>query len=100
VKYEAFVGPAMGQILLKYRVMPEGIEVDLAQLEKNVAAAMPAGVARLSKATAVPFAFGMKALMCSIIVEDVEGNNDKVEQALSTVPLAQGAEFLEAGRLM
>jgi hypothetical protein len=45
----------MGQVLLKYRVMPEGLEVDLAQLEKNVAAAMPAGVARLSKATAVPF---------------------------------------------
>lgn len=91
----------MGQILLKYRVMPEGLEVDLAQLEKNVAATLGAtGVAKLSKATAVPFAFGMKALMCSIVVEDAEGNNDKVEEALHTVPLAQGVEFLEAGRLM
>lgn len=90
----------MGQVLLKYRVMPEGLEVDLAQLEKNIAAALPVGVARLSKANAVPFAFGLKALVCSIIVEDAEGNNDKVEEALLGVPLAQGAEFLEAGRLM
>ena len=90
----------MGQVLLKYRVMPEGLEVDLAQLEKNIAAALPPGVARLSKATAVPFAFGMKALMCSIVVEEAEGNNDKVEEALNAVPLAQGVEFIEAGRLM
>jgi elongation factor 1-beta len=90
----------MGQVLLKYRVMPEGLEVDLAQLEKNIAAAMPPGVARLSKAQAVPFAFGMKALICSIVVEEAEGNNDKVEEALLNVPLAQGAEFIEAGRLM
>ena len=91
----------MGQVLLKYRVMPEGLEVDLAQLEKNVAERLKAtGVARLSKATAVPFAFGMKALMCSIVVEEAEGNNDKVEEALLDVPLGQGAEFLEAGRLM
>lgn len=91
----------MGQVLLKYRVMPEGLEVDLAQLEKNVAAKLSeTGVARLSKANAVPFAFGMQALMCSIVVEEAEGNNDKVEEALNTVPLAQGVEFLEAGRLM
>lgn len=90
----------MGQILLKYRVMPEGIETDMAQLEKAVAAALPAGIARLSKATAVPFAFGMKALLCSIVVEDADGNNDKVEEALLATPGAQGAEFLEAGRLM
>lgn len=90
----------MGQILLKYRVMPEGLETDLAQLEKDIAAHLPQGVARLSKATTVPFAFGMKAIMCSIVVEDAEGNNDKVEAALMGTPGAQGVEFLEAGRLM
>jgi translation elongation factor aEF-1 beta len=91
----------MGQVLLKYRVMPEGLEVDLAQLEKNISSALTAtGVARLSKADARPFAFGMKALHCSIVVEEAEGNNDKVEEALNQVPMAQGVEFLEAGRLM
>ncbi len=90
-----------GQILLKYRVMPEGLEVDLAQLEKAIAAKLlTTGVARLSKAEAKPFAFGMKALNCSIIVEDADGNNDKVEAALQSVPHAQGVEFVEAGRLM
>lgn len=90
----------MGEVLLKYRIMPEETDTDLAQLEKNVAAALPAGIARLSKATPQPFAFGMKVLVCSIIVQDDEGNNDKVEESLREVPLSQGAEFLEMGRLM
>jgi translation elongation factor aEF-1 beta len=90
-----------GQILLKYRVMPEGLEVDLKQLEVNIAKALVAtGIAKLSKAEARPFAFGMKALMCNIVVDEAEGNNDKVEAALQGVPQAQGVEFLEAGRLM
>lgn len=90
----------MGEVLLKYRIMPEETTTDLSTLEKNVAAALPKGIARLSKATPAPFAFGMKVLVCSIIVQDDEGNNDKVEAALQTVPLSQGAEFLEMGRLM
>ncbi|MEK6985211.1 MAG: elongation factor 1-beta [Candidatus Thermoplasmatota archaeon] len=90
-----------GEILLKYRVMPEGLEVDLAKLEAGIAAALVAtGVARLSKAEAKPFAFGMKSLNCSIVCTDADGNNDKVEAALQGVPGAQGVEFLEAGRLM
>ena len=90
-----------GEILLKYRVMPEGLEVDLAKLEANIAKALTAtGIARLSKAEARPFAFGMKALTCSIVCGDADGNNDKVEAALQSVPHAQGVEFLEAGRLM
>lgn len=90
----------MGEVLLKYRIMPEETTTDLAQLEKNVAAALPKGIARLSKATPQPFAFGMKVLVCSIVVQDDEGNNDKVEESLQGVPLSQGAEFLEMGRLM
>lgn len=90
----------MGEVLLKYRIMPEETDTDLAQLEKNVAAALPKGIARLSKATPQPFAFGMKVLVCSIIVQDDEGNNDKVEESLRDVKLSQGAEFLEMGRLM
>jgi elongation factor 1-beta len=90
----------MGEVLLKYRIMPEETDTDLAQLEKNVAAALPKGIARLSKATPQPFAFGMKVLVCSIVVQDDEGNNDKVEESLKEVKLSQGAEFLEMGRLM
>jgi translation elongation factor aEF-1 beta len=90
----------MGEVLLKYRVMPEDISTDMKALEQAIAAAMPKGVARVSKSEIRPFAFGMNALHVAIVVQDEEGNNDKVEAALATVPGQQGFELLDMGRLM
>ncbi len=90
----------MGEVLLKYRVMPEGPETDLGELESNLKAAMPEGIANVQGCEAVPFAFGMKALITTIVVQDDEGNNDKVEDAVNNCAGVQGAELLEMGRLM
>jgi translation elongation factor aEF-1 beta len=89
----------MGEVLLKYRLAPdEG--VDVTTLEAKVRKSLPAGIAKVSKADIQPFVFGMKVLIVSIIVQDEEGNNDKVEQALTSVPEVSGAELLDMGRLM
>lgn len=88
----------MGEVLLKYRVMPEGAEVDLGELESRVSASLP-DFATLQKAEAKPFAFGLKALEVTIVVEDEEGNNDKVEETLHGVTDVQGVELVEMGRL-
>jgi elongation factor 1-beta len=88
----------MGEVLLKYRVMPDGTEVDLEQLQKNMAAALPA-FAQIQRCEAKPFAFGLKALETTIVVADEEGNNDKVEDVLRAVPEVQGVELMEMGRL-
>ncbi len=89
----------MGEVLLKYRVAPEE-GVDAASLEAKVRAALPAGVAKVSKAEVQPFVFGMKVLVVSLIVQDEEGNNDKVEAAILSAPGVGGADLLDMGRLM
>lgn len=78
--------------------MPEGPEVDLEKLQVALKASMPA-FANLQGCNAVPFAFGMKALETTIIVEDEEGNNDKIEDVVRGVEGVQGVELLEMGRL-
>ncbi len=89
----------MGQVLLKYRVVPdEGF--DVANLEAAVRKALPANIAKVSKAEVAPFVFGMKVLIASIIVEDEDGNNDRVEAALTATPGVGGTELLDMGRLM
>lgn len=88
----------MGEVFLKYRVMPEGVEVDLAGLEANIKAALPA-FASMQKCEAKPFAFGMKALEIGFVVEDEEGNNDALETTVSGVADVQSVELLEMGRL-
>jgi translation elongation factor aEF-1 beta len=90
----------MGQVLLKYRISPEGTETDMKALEAAVRKALPATVGKVSKAEVQPFVFGMKVLVVSFVVEDEEGNNDKVEQMLSSVPGVQGVDLLDMGRLM
>ena len=90
----------MGEVLLKYRLTPEDADTDISQLEAKVRAALPASIGRVSKADIQPFVFGMKVLVVALIVQDEEGNNDKVEQILTTLPGVQGADLLDMGRLM
>lgn len=88
----------MGEVLIKYRVMPEGPEVDLEKLKSALRDSMPA-FADLQSCNAVPFAFGMKALETTIVVEDEEGNSDKLEDVVRGVDGVQGVELVEMGRL-
>lgn len=88
----------MGEVFLKYRITPEGPEVDLEAVEAAVKAALPA-FATMQKCETKPFAFGMKCLEAGIVVEDEEGNNDKLEETLQGVEHVQGVELLEMGRL-
>ncbi|MEA3190831.1 MAG: elongation factor 1-beta [Thermoplasmata archaeon] len=90
----------MGEVLLKYRLTPEDASTDMSQLEAAVRKALPASVGRVSKADIQPFVFGMKVLVVSLIVQDVEGNNDIVEQTLTGLPGVQGADLVDMGRLM
>lgn len=90
----------MGEVLLKYRLTPEDASTDMAKLESAVRSALPAKIGRVSKADIQPFVFGMKVLVVSLIVQDEEGNNDIVEQTLTSIPGVQGADLLDMGRLM
>lgn len=88
----------MGEVLIQYRIMPDGPETDLAALEETLKGSMPE-FAKLQRCEAVPFAFGMKALMTTVVVEDEEGNNDKIEEILGGAAGVQGVELVEMGRL-
>ena len=89
----------VGQISLLMRVMPEDPSVDLKKVEANVKKALPKDCT-LEGTEVKPFAFGLKALICKIHVPDVEGNADKIEEALRGVPQVQGVEFVNMSRVI
>lgn len=85
----------MGNVLVTYRVMPEGTEVDLAKLTKEVEA-----IGRLAKrfeVKAEPFAFGLKVLVAKFVVEDGSGLNDAIEERLRQLAGVSSVETLEVG---
>lgn len=90
----------MGEVLLKYRITPDESTADLAKIEKAVRAAVPPSLGKVSKTDIQPFVFGMKVLVATFIVQDEEGNNDKLEAIITGLPGVGGADLLDMGRLM
>lgn len=88
----------MGEVGLQYRVLPEGLEVDLDKLENDIKAALPAG-AGLKAAEKRPVAFGLKALHVLIVLDDKKGGAEQVETAIAGVPGVQSVEIVEMGLL-
>ncbi|MBU0685797.1 MAG: elongation factor 1-beta [Thermoplasmatota archaeon] len=88
----------MGEVGLQYRILPEGLEVDLTKLEGDIKNALPDG-ARLRAAEQRPLAFGLKALHVLIVIDDKKGGADQVEDAISKVPGVQSVEIVEMGLL-
>ena len=89
----------MGTAAIKYRVMPEGVEVDLEALQAQIATAVGGAGAELYGIDVVPFAFGLKALETTVMVEDKVGGGipDAVEEALGALDGVQSVEMLDMG---
>ena len=88
----------MGEVGLQYRVLPEGLEIDLKKLEDDIKKALPE-FAKLRAAEQRPLAFGLKALHVLVVMDDKKGGAEQVESAISGVPGVQSVEIVEMGLL-
>lgn len=88
----------MGEVAAKIRIMPTGMDVDLEELKKAVAKAIPKG-ARLHGFSEEPVAFGLKALMVVVKVGDLEGGTELVEEAFGKVKGVENVSVEELGRM-
>ncbi len=88
----------MGEVGLQYRVLPDGVSVDLARLEQDIGDALPEG-AMLKASERRPLAFGLIALHVLIVLDDRKGGSEAVEAAVAKVPGVQSVELVEMGLL-
>ena len=88
----------MGQVLLTFEIMPDGLEVDLGDMRKNVESKI-SGFCKIEQVEIRPIAFGLKALMMNIVVEDEEGMMDRVEQDICSVPGVQNARVFALNKI-
>lgn len=86
----------MGEVGLQYRVLPEGLDVDLEKLRYDIERALPDG-ARLRASEQRPVAFGLKALHVLIVLDDKKGGAEQVENAIAGVAGVQSVEIVEMG---
>ncbi len=88
----------MGKVLLTYEIMPDGLEVDLDKMRTDVEAKIK-GFCKVEQVEVKPIAFGLKALMMNIVVEDEEGIMDRVEQDIGSVPGVQNARVFALNKI-
>jgi len=81
----------MGDVLATFRIMPEGIEVDLAKLKKAISESLD-GSAKIEGMEEKPFAFGLKSIDIAVILGDVEGGTEKIEDVLRGLEGVQSVE--------
>lgn len=88
----------MGEVGMQYRILPEGLEVDLEKLKQDIIKALPTEAA-LKASEEKPVAFGLKALHVLIVIDDKKGGAEQIEDAISKVPGVQSVEIVEMGLL-
>jgi elongation factor 1-beta len=71
----------MSKVALTIRVMPEGTEVDLNELERRIRE-----LAQVTSVSREPIAFGLEALLLVAIVPDAAGGSEPLERALQELP--------------
>lgn len=89
----------MGEVAVQIKVMPQSPEVDLEQLKRKIEFELP-NDARLYGFDIQPIAFGVNALLVTVIVGDVEGGTDSIEEALSRVDGVESIQVVTATRML
>ena len=90
----------MGTVAIRFRVMPEGPDVDLEALEAQVRATVTSNGAQVQAIEVRPFAFGLKSMEMAITMPDAGGGtSDAIEEALGALEGVQSVDVLEVGLL-
>ena len=88
----------MGKVAAKMKVMPQSPEVDLDDLQDRLEASLPEG-AKISRVDREDVAFGLVALLPTVIVPDDAGGSEAVEESFAEVEGVESVKVDEVGRI-
>lgn len=88
----------MSKVAAKLKVMPESPEVDLDVLEDRLGTSLPEG-AKINGFQREDIAFGLIALLPTVIVPDDAGGTEAVEKAFAEVEGVESVSVEEVGRI-
>ncbi len=86
----------MGEVVMIYKIAPDGAEVDIDQLKEKVKNVIPEK-AKVQTFDVVPLAFGIKALKLNFLINDREGGTDDFEEKVEAIEGVGSIELEEMG---
>ena len=87
-----------GKVAAQLKVMPENPEVDLDGLEDRLAADLPEG-AQFNGVEREDVAFGLVALLPTVVIPDGAGGTEAVEEAFADVEDVESVSVEAVGRV-
>ncbi len=88
----------MGKVAAKLTVMPEGPEIDLDELQERLEQSLSEG-AKINGFDRDDVAFGLVALVPTVIVPDDSGGTEVVEEAFAEVDGVESVTVENVGRI-
>jgi elongation factor 1-beta len=88
----------MGKVAAKLKVMPQSPEVDLDALQDRLERSLPEG-ARIRGFERDEVAFGLVALLPTVVVPDDAGGTEAVEEAFAGVEDVESVAVENVGRI-
>jgi len=88
----------MGKVAAVLKVMPQSPDIDLDELKADLEDALPEG-AKLRGFDQEEVAFGLVALLSTVVVPDDAGGTEAVEDAFTNVEGVESVQVQETGRL-
>jgi elongation factor 1-beta len=88
----------MGKVAAKLKVMPNGTDVDLDALQDRLEKSLPEG-AKINGFERDDVAFGLVALLPTVIVPDDAGGTEAVEEAFVDVEGVESVSVENVGRI-
>jgi len=88
----------MGKVAAQLKVMPQSPDVDLDALQERLENSLPEG-AKISRVDRDDVAFGLVALLPTVIVPDDAGGSDAVEEAFAQVEGVESVKVEQVGRI-
>lgn len=88
----------MSKVAAKLKVMPQSPEIDLDGLEDRLSGSLPEG-AKINGFQREDIAFGLVALLPTVIVPDDAGGTEAVEKSFAAVEGVESVSVEEVGRI-
>ncbi|MFC7165679.1 elongation factor 1-beta [Halospeciosus flavus] len=88
----------MGKVAAQLKVMPQSPDVDLEELKERLEEALPEG-AKIQGFETDDVAFGLVALLPTVIVPDEAGGTEAVEESFADVDDVESVSVESVGRI-
>ena len=89
----------MGEVITTFKVMPDGLEIDLDGLKETIKKDVGV-IVKVHDLREQPIAFGLKALLVMVTIPEQEGVLEKVENALEAIEGVSQVDTVDVRRAL